>query len=100
MDVTFHRLIPRDLKRAIDYYESEGGSALGDRFFVAADQCVQMICTNPTGHHFSEGGYRRTALATFPYHFLYEIDSFGIWIAILRHDRRHPSYGLNRKGRS
>ena len=69
MEVTFHRLIPRDLKRAIDYYESEGG-------------------------------YRRTALATFPYHFLYEIDSFGIWIAILRHDRRHPSYGLNRKGRS
>ena len=50
------------------------------------------------GNHFSDGGYRRAALTAFPYHVLDEVDSHGIWIAILRHDRRHPGYGLRRHG--
>lgn len=96
MEVTFHRLIPRDLRRALDYYEAEGGRILGDRFFEAAEGCVERIRERPEGHHFSDGGYRRASLETFPYHFLYEIDSSGIWVAVLRHDKRHPSYGLRR----
>lgn len=100
MEVAFHRLIPRDLRRALEYYESEGGPALGDRFFCAVERCIEGIRERPEGHHFSDGGFRRASLDTFPYHFLYEVDSCGIWIAILRHDRRHPSYGLRRQRRN
>ena len=100
MEVTFHRLIPRDLRAALTYYEREGGTVLGDRFFGEVEQCVVSIRNRPEGHHFSDGGYRRAALETFPYHILYEVDFSGIWIAILRHDRRHPSYGLRRQKRS
>jgi plasmid stabilization system protein ParE len=99
MDVTFHRLIPRDLRRALAYYESEGGPILGDRFFRAVEECVVRIHDHPEANHFSDSGCRRAALETFPYHFLYEIDSSGIGIAVLRHDRRHPSYGLRRQRR-
>jgi len=52
MDVTFHRLIPRDLRAALDYYDREGGSALGDRFFAEVEQCIQRIRNRPEGHHF------------------------------------------------
>ena len=100
MEVTFHKLIPKDLRRAIEYYESEGGRLLGDRFFAAVEQSILRITQRPDGNHYSDGGYRRASLDTFPYHFLYEIDSYGIWIAILRHDKRHPSYGIRRKRRS
>jgi len=100
MEVTFHKLIPKDLRRAIEYYESEGGTLLGDRFFAAVEHCVLRITQRPNGHHFSDGGYRRASLDTFPYHLLYDADSYGIWIAILRHDKRHPSYGLQRKRRA
>ena len=99
MEVTFHKLIAQDLRRAIAYYDSEGGTLLGDRFFAAVEECVRRITELPDGNHFSDGGYRRASLETFPYHFLYEIDSFGIWVAVLRHDKRHASYGLRRSQR-
>ena len=99
MEVTFHRLFPRDLRTALDYYDDVGGSALGDRFFAEVEQCVERIVARPTGHHPSDGGYRRAQLRSFPYHMLYEVDDLGIWVAILRHDRRHWSYGLRRQKR-
>lgn len=85
MDLTLHRQILRDLRRALDYYESRGGQVLGDRFFKAAEDCIDRIRKRPEGHHFSDGGYRRASLNTFPYPFLYEINSVGIWVAVLRH---------------
>lgn len=99
MDVTFHRLITRDLRAALSYYEREGGSALADRFFSEVEECIERIRHRPHGHHFSDGGYRRASLKAFPYHILYEVESDGIWIAILRYDRRHPNYGLRRQKR-
>ncbi len=96
-EVFFHRLVNRDLRDALDYYEGKGGSKLGDKFYLEAEIAVAEIEANPTGHHFSDGGLRRVALDSFPYHFLYEVDSRYIWIPVLRHDRRHPRFGLTRK---
>ena len=30
----YHRLIQRDLHSALDHYDGEGGTKLGDRFFI------------------------------------------------------------------
>ena len=95
MTETFHRLVRRDLREALDHYETEGGAILADRFFAEVENCVLAITTNPN-RHFSDGGYRRHGLDSFPYHFLFEVGQHGIWIAVLRHDRRHWSYGLRR----
>lgn len=99
MEVVFHRLINRDFSIAIDWYESEGGVALGDRFFDEAEIIVQSIEENPKGFHFSDGGFRRAALKSFPYHFLYEYEEGldFLRVLVLRHDQRHPSYGLRRR---
>jgi len=96
-DTRFHRLIQKDLKSAISHYDEAGGSKLGDRFFGEVEIAIARIENNPSGHHFSDGGLRKVALRSFPYHFLYEADSNIIWIAVLRHDRRHPNFGLSRK---
>lgn len=98
MEVIFHRLINKDLRIALEWYESEGGETLADRFFADAEDTVEKISRNPQGFHFSDGGLRRAALSPFPYHFLYEFaeEVDRVWIAVLRHDHRHPSYGLRR----
>ena len=95
--IIYHRLIQRDIHSALDYYDIEGGRILGNRFFADAESVIKSIEKNPKGHHFSDGGLRRASLKSFPYHMLYDVDEHGIWIAVLRHDRRHPNFGLRRK---
>lgn len=96
-DIVYHRLIQRDIRSALDYYEAEGGPKLADRFFSEVQGALDKIAANPTSHHFSDGGLRRGSLDAFPYHFLYEAEPETIWIAVLRHDQRHPRYGLRRQ---
>ncbi|MGJ8695472.1 MAG: type II toxin-antitoxin system RelE/ParE family toxin [Verrucomicrobiaceae bacterium] len=74
----FHRLVQRDLRSALDYYDGEGGSKLGDRFFIEVEAAVASIMQNPQGHHFSDGELRRVSLKSFPYHFLYEVDDHAV----------------------
>ena len=96
MEVVYHRLISKDLRGALAHYEAEGGSKLADRSFEEAEEAIRSIIRHPAGHHFSDGGLRRAPLKSFPYHFLYDADESILWIAVLRHDRRHPNFGLRR----
>ena len=97
MEFIFHQRISYDLRTALSYYEAEGGMKLADRFYDKVELAMSQIAKNPTGHHFSDGGYRRVQLETFPYNVLYEVDGSFIWIAVIRHNSRHPSFGLRRK---
>lgn len=76
--VTYHRLLNRDLRSALDYYEREGGTLLADRFFAEVEETIKSVENFPERNHFSDGGLRRASLDSFPYHFLYEIDSIGV----------------------
>lgn len=40
MSVIFHKLIKKDLKVALTYYDSEGGAKLGDRFFEDVEATI------------------------------------------------------------
>lgn len=100
MEFIFHKRISHDLRSGLSYYESEGGEELADRFYDSFEDALNRVSKNPKGHHFSDGGHRRIQLKTFPYHILYEIDGSFIWIAVLRHDKRHPSFGLRRLKKS
>src|SRR6478735_3952299 len=95
--IIYHRLVQRDLGSALDYYDAEGAAKLADRFFADVEATILTIEQNPASHHFSDGGLRRASLGSFPYHFLYEVDAETIWIAVLRHERRHPKFGLRRQ---
>ena len=97
MEVIFHRLIQKDLREALDYYETEGGSKLADRFFEEAEAAVARVMQNPQGYHFQAKDLRRVGLKTFQYHFLYRDHGFAVRFLVLRHDSRHPSYGLRRR---
>lgn len=97
MDVIYHRLINHDLRTALDYYESEGGEKLADRFFEDVEAAVERIVENPKLSHFVEGNLRRSPLKVFPYQFPYRETGAMIRFLVLRHDRRHPGFGLRRR---
>jgi len=97
MEVIYHRLIQKDLHVALDYYESEGGPELADRFFDEAEDTVARVLKNPRGFHFQDRDLRRAQFKVFPYHFLFRDLGYAVRFHVLRHDRRHPSYGLRRK---
>lgn len=97
MEVVHHRLIKKDLREALTYYDREGGEKLGDRFFEEAEATVDRILANPRHFHFLSETLRKASLKNFPYHFLFEENSARVKILVLRHDKRHPSYGLRRK---
>jgi len=94
----FHRLVSKDLKAALGYYESEGGPKLGDRFFDDVEKTVARVAKNPQAFHFMETGrFRRVSLERFPYHFLFEVRESDVRFLVMRHDKRHPAFGLRRR---
>lgn len=99
MQVIYHRWVQKDLSAAISYYDSEGGTKLGDRFFEEAEATAAKVIENPRRFHFVEEGdiRRRASLRSFPYHWIFEEKPSLLKFLVLRHDKRHPSFGLRRR---
>ena len=98
MKLIYHRLAVRDVREVLDFYEGEAGSALADRFFENLMSIIGKLRENP--RHFppvGETGLRRANLADFPFHVLYQEQSWGIKVMVVRHHRRKPGYGMRRK---
>jgi len=95
--VIFHRLVQRDMTGILRYYGEEASDSIADRFFTTFLETVDRALSNPQGFHFWSPVYRRANIPGFPYHFLYREMPYGIRVLVLRHDRRHPDYGLRRK---
>jgi hypothetical protein len=97
VDFIFHRRIQKDIRSALVFYDDEGGAKLGDRFFSEAEQATMEVVKNPEGFHFVASGLRRASLKSFPYHFVFEVVEGEIRFLVLRHDKRHPDFGLRRR---
>ena len=97
MGVIFHRQIQKDLRKALVFYETEGGSKLADRFFDESENAAAKVLEIPQGFHFIAEGLRRISLESFPYHFVFEESRQAVRFLVLRHDKRKPSFGLRRR---
>ncbi len=97
MEVIFHRRIQKGLHTALGFYETEGGAKLADRFFAEIEDAIAKVLRNPQGFHFIEEARRRACLESFPYHFVFEQKLREVRFLVLRHDKRHPAFGLKRR---
>ena len=88
-------MVARELADAIRWFERRSDQA-GPRLRVEFDQTVERIFFIPgLGHPC--GPFRRVNLKRYPYHLLYAISSTEeVWVLVLRHDSRHPDYGMDR----
>ncbi len=81
----------------LSYYREKASTAVAERFFGIFLQFVDQALMKPESFHTISSVLRRANFPGFPYHFPYRQTSLGIRVLVLRHNRRHPSYGLKRQ---
>ena len=96
-EVIFHRLVQRYMNGARRFYTEEANLEVADRFYLRFLGIVEKALADPKRYHPVHDHLRRANISGFPYHFLYRVTATGIRVLVLRHHKRHPSFGLRRK---
>jgi toxin ParE1/3/4 len=98
MTLEFHPAVQQDFNAAIDYYAAEGGRHLADRFEAEMRDCLAAIQSGPRQLAFYQGttAFRRIRLLHFPYVVVYREKLDVVRVTILKHEKRHPRFGMKR----
>ena len=94
--VRLHRKVYADVSEIIDYYEALAGPHLANEFYTELLASIKKAADQPERFRFLERDLRRVNLNKFPYHFLFRVTDDSIRVLVVRHHRRHPSFGLER----
>ncbi|MBN8421398.1 MAG: type II toxin-antitoxin system RelE/ParE family toxin [Verrucomicrobia bacterium] len=97
MKLSYHRRVQAEVDEAVDWYE-EQSAGLGEDFFAKFKDALALIEACPEGFSFwlASSSVRRVKLRRFPYDVLYEIRPGRVRVLCLRHEKRHPRYGVGR----
>lgn len=96
MRLSFHPWVQRDVQSILRYYDSISRK-LGDQFYSELTTALNSVLRNPQRGHLVEGDVRRINLSTYPYHFLYRLLPGRVRVTIIKHNKRHPRVGINRR---
>ncbi|MES2440932.1 MAG: type II toxin-antitoxin system RelE/ParE family toxin [Verrucomicrobiota bacterium] len=97
MKIEYHPAIAGELEEIRDYYEGQS-AGLGRDFVDQFEQHILAISSMPTRWMIVRRDIRRTLMKRFPYviHFRMIDDGAGIRVTVIKHERRHPAFGLSR----
>jgi plasmid stabilization system protein ParE len=97
MRIEYHPAIEAELAEIRDFY-NERSQKLGYEFINEFERTVLRIAAMPTRWMIVRGDTRRASMKRFPYTILFRmIDGPVIRVTVIKHERRHPSYGIHRK---
>ena len=96
MSLAYHPLVQRDVSGILRHYAGISPS-LGDEFWAELTRLLEVVSAKPERFHFGVGGLRRANMRRFPYHLLFRVRAGAARVIVIRHDKRHPSYGTKRK---
>lgn len=97
MRIEYHPAIGAELAEIRDYY-NEKSQNLGDEFLNEFERDAFRIAAMPSRWMIVRGDTRRSLMRRFPYAILFRvIDTSAIRITVIKHERRHPSYGMDRR---
>ncbi|CAM2006854.1 type II toxin-antitoxin system RelE/ParE family toxin [Acanthopleuribacter pedis] len=95
MKVFYHPLAEEDIGNILDHYQPIF-PALAKAFLKELDLTIAALSTQPFRYRFIQEPIRMCKLKRFPYAVLFRVEGDTIRILVVRHHRRHPSYGLDR----
>lgn len=97
MKLELHPAVQRDVNEALAYYLQVAPSVV-ERFSNELDRRLVQILGNPKRFSFLTGHreLRRARLESFPYVVVYREFPEKVFVLTVRHERRHPDYGLGR----
>lgn len=86
-----------DLREIMEHYDVTAGSGVASNFYHEFRRYADQAALRPKSFPTYSDEIRRVNFRRFPYHFLFrQIDKNAIRILVVRHDHRHPSYGMER----
>jgi len=97
MRIEYHPALQAELEAACAYYE-ECSVGLGAEFVNEFERQVLLIAAMPSRWEVVERDIRRALMKRFPFVIYFRIVSDeGIRVTVVKHEKRHPSYGIRRK---
>ena len=96
MRIEYHPALESELGEARDYY-NERSPDLGASFVDEFERQVLAIAAMPSRWMIVERDVRRVLMKRFPYVIYFRIvNDEAIRITLVKHEKRHPSYGRKR----
>ena len=96
--IVYHLHARLDVLEIVEYYEREADGQSADRFASELERFIEAIAERPNSYRAHLKEVRRANLDRFPHHVLFQIiDDDTIKILSVKHDARHPSYGMDRR---
>lgn len=97
MTVTLHPGAQQDLDEAAAFYAREGSPAVAARFLTEFERVAKLVHANPGAGTPRTRGRRAFPTTGFPYTIIYRQVSTGVYVLVVKHDRRRPGYGGGRR---
>ena len=96
MTIEYHPAVADELIEIRDFYESRS-TGLGLDFVAEFEKQVLLIATMPERWMVVRRDIRRSLMKRFPYViFFRQIADDRIRVTVVKHERRHPSFGIHR----
>ena len=95
MRVEYHPAVEQDVAEALRRYDSVS-HRLSEEFKAELQRMIALAAANPGRFHVIKPGFHRANLKRFPYYFVYLKLVDGIRVTLVRHNRRHPDFGMER----
>src|SRR5258706_15558459 len=97
MKVEYHPAIEAELRAIQDHYE-ERSPGLGKAFIDEFERQVLQLAARPERWMVITEDLRRCLMRRFPYIIYFRcVDPERVRITVVKHQRRHPDYGRERK---
>ena len=97
MRLIFHPRVYSDIDKIMERYERVATPQLADEFYAKVRQFMAAAARNPRRFAVRQRDIRRVNLERFPFHFLFRIVGETVRVLVVRHHRRHPSFGMSRR---
>ena len=97
MRIEYHPAVEKELEEIIKSY-NDCSHRLGNEFVNEFERQIFNIASNPFLWVEIEKGVRRALLRRFPYAVYFRVVNKGLLrITVVKHQRRHPKLGLQRR---
>ena len=96
MKATFHPDAEKDIAEAAGFYEREGSSKLAARFVAEIKRAISILLEFPGLGTPRANGRKFFPVRVFPYALIYRQTEDGVYILVVRRNRRRPGFGSQR----
>lgn len=97
MKIEYHPAVADELEQIRDYYEDKS-AGLGKAFVDELERQLLNIAAMPSRWMVVRGDVRRSLMKRFPYVILFRsVDDEIIRVTVVKHEKRHPAFGLGRR---